>query len=249
MARREAEQSSRAKTQFLSLISHELRTPLASLQMQMELLERRIDEPAERRKDLHTRIRKSVEQLADLVEELLTRAEYSTGQISTSDSEFSIADLVDSVVSTVESKAAKKGLEIEVECPTELSPVYSDRRLLRIAVNNLLTNAIKFTDEGTISISVTQKNRQTRIAVQDTGRGIPTEDQNQIFEAFEKSPPSSSDTPPGLGLGLSIAKKIVGILDGTIDLHSRPEEGSNFIINIPNSRTNRDPDRVASQSQ
>jgi len=226
------------KTQFLSNISHDLRTPLAAIITHAEILRDGM------LGELNTKQRESVrgivnggQQLLDMIDEILTYVRSEGDQIKLTRAEFSIAEVVDQVRMLNQPLAAKKHLTIERLNGDDLPPVYADRDKLRHVLGNLIGNAIKFTqDGGRIWIGFSRRGgngEELLVEVGDTGQGIAREHHELVFREFAQVDASPSRPHHGTGLGLTIARKLVELHDGTIWVDSELGKGSRFFFTVP----------------
>ncbi|PWH13866.1 MAG: ATPase [Anaerolineae bacterium] len=238
-ARRAAEEANRLKSRFLSTISHELRAPLNLIVGLTHLVLEESDEgvstlPERTRRDVE-RVHAYAQHLGGLINDVIDLASSSAGQLRL---HYEIIDLIDTLRVVAESGAQlaqDKGLNWSVTLPTEPTWVWGDRTRLRQAALNLVSNAIKFTSQGQVHLSVSKVAGQARVEVTDTGLGIPPEEQQRIFEAFHRSERSVSEGYPGLGLGLAICKTLVEMHGGQVGVSSSgtPGEGAKFWFTLP----------------
>jgi signal transduction histidine kinase len=231
---RELEVASQHKSQFLANMSHELRTPLNAILGYTELiLDNIYGEVPEKIHDVLDRVEKSGRHLLGLINDVLDLSKIEAGQLTLAANEYSFQDVVQGVVSSVESLASEKQLELAVDLSPALPVGYGDERRIRQVLLNLVGNAIKFTDAGKVEIRVTQAGAQFQVAVADTGPGIDTEHQQRIFQEFQQVDSSPTKTKGGTGLGLAIAKRIVELHGGRIWVESAVGKGSTFCFSLP----------------
>jgi signal transduction histidine kinase len=233
-AKQHAEEASHAKSRFLANVSHELRTPLNAVLGYTELL---IDGlygslPGKAHGVL-SRVQVNGRHLLALINDILDLSKIEAGELLVASQPYSISDLVQSVVSTTEPLAKAKGLVLRASVPEGLPVGIGDERRLTQVLVNLVGNAIKFTDSGSVNIAAEVENGRVRIAIKDTGIGIAPEDQALIFEAFQQGSNAASHGNNGTGLGLAISKRIVEMHGGRIEVHSALGVGSTFIIDLP----------------
>ncbi len=234
VARDYAEKASAVKSNFLRLISHELRTPLASLLLQMERL--RIDPNSELPEDkraLVERMSASTRRLHDLIEGLLQYTRTKAGRVSTTIAAVDAVEVATEALDVARDEAHEKGLSLRLEHQGAIPPLMSDANLVRLILNNLLQNAVRYTQTGGVVLSVHYTGDTHRLAVADSGPGIPAEEQARIFEPFEQGQPVRNKTAPGVGLGLALVKEIADTLGGRIELESAPGNGSTFTLVLP----------------
>jgi PAS domain S-box-containing protein len=239
LARDQALEASRAKSLLLSKVSHELRTPLGGILGYGELLrDNTFGELSAGQKKAVLQIVESANYLTNMVNELLDEAQLSANTATLHEKPFSPAALILQVSSAMEMLAAKKGLQFKIlvdgDIPVE---IVGDERRLRQIMINLMGNAIKFTREGVVSVHLLRPTEEHwAIRVQDTGMGIPGEAHGYIFEAFRQVDSAITRDNRGIGLGLSITKQLVELMNGRIILESEPGKGSTFTIILPISK-------------
>ncbi|HKK86823.1 MAG TPA: ATP-binding protein [Roseovarius sp.] len=257
-AQERAEAANQAKNNFLNIISHELRTPLTSVIGYARFLEnlsvlrsyKALEQAmtpgcaVETRKralaELHSevasmsnRITTSSDHLLNLINDILDRAQLEAEKIKLHPEPLDLKDLVKTVTTGLEIKAAEKGLTLQTDVAAV--PMVADPKRLRQALINVVGNAIKFTESGGIHISSEQDESHVRITVRDTGCGISAEDFEQIFDQFVQVDASVTRRNSGTGLGLAITREIIALHGGTIDVESNLGRGSTFTISIPNN--------------
>jgi len=239
LARDQALEASRTKSQLISKVSHELRTPLGGILGFAELLrDHTFGELNAGQRKATLSVIESANYLTNMVNELLDEAQLSANTATLQEGPFSPTILLQQASSGMEVLAGKKGLKfttgIDENLPQEL---IGDERRLRQIMINLVGNAIKFTQEGSVSIRLSHAtNEYWSIQVTDTGAGIPREAQEYIFEPFRQVNSAITRDNRGIGLGLSITKQLVDLMGGKINLESKPNKGSTFTILLPINR-------------
>jgi PAS domain S-box-containing protein len=242
-----AERASRAKSEFLSSVSHEIRTPLTAILGFLELLGEHPHVqggPGEIAEYLAT-IRQNGRYLVALLDDLLDISRIEAGALRVEREPCSPRAVVSDVVDSLRAKAIAKHLGLEVEYVGTVPPaIATDRLRLRQILANLLDNAIKFTDRGTVRLTVDLIDRKgadplLRFAVSDTGAGMTPADLARSFEPFYRVPSASLDRAAGTGLGLAICERLARRLGGAIDAQSTPGEGSTFTLSIPQGSLDR----------
>ncbi len=236
IAKNTAEEANQAKTTFLANMSHELRTPLNAILGFSNLL--REDAVSEKqRRDLDI-VNRSGEHLLSLINDVLDMAKIDAGRIVIEKAPLDLKDLVSSVMDLMRLRAEEKGLELSMLQTPELCQfVQADGEKLRQVLINLVGNAVKYTERGSVSVSVDSQPAgdhqycRLLLEVRDTGAGIAGEDQGRIFEPFIQA--GKRSTQKGTGLGLAITKKYVEPMGGTIQVESAPGKGSLFRVEIP----------------
>ncbi|MFK7868347.1 MAG: ATP-binding protein [Roseobacter sp.] len=228
-AKERAEAANLAKTRYMTGLSHELRTPLNSIYGFAQILERDEDIPARRRNSITT-IRRSSEHLAGLIEGLLDIARIEAGRLKISRDRINLRVFLHQVSSIFEETAREKNIRFKMET-SKVLPVWVtfDEKRLRQIIINLLSNAIRYTDEGGVLLRIMYRNEVAVIEVSDTGCGIREEDRDRIWEPFERGRGSLAQ---GSGLGLTITKLLVEILGGEIEMESKEGQGSLFRVRV-----------------
>ncbi len=238
----ELEVVSRHKSEFLASMSHELRTPLnAVLGFSEVLLERMFGDLNERQEEYLHDIHGSGKHLLELLNEILDLSKVEAGRMALEYSTFPLRRVLDNTAAMLRERAATHGIELRVEVGPAIDEVYADELRLKQVVLNLVTNAVKFTDDGgSVVIRATRAGPEVLIEVTDTGHGIPPEDRERIFESFQQGGRGPSHEE-GTGLGLTLSRRIVELLGGRMWLDSEVGVGSTFGFSL-RSRA-RDPSR------
>lgn len=232
-ANEELQAANDAKRQLLANVSHELRTPLNAVIGFADVLANGLAGPlAEEQAKQVAMIREAGRQLLELVEALLEAQWLESSEAIVEARPVDVADLVRSAVQILDPLARTKGLALRAETPETLEAV-TDARLIGQVLRNLISNAVKFTHEGGVTVRLLDAGDRFRIAVADTGIGIPKEALPRIFDAFVQVPGSRGEKPEGTGLGLAICKQIAEALGGSIAVESEPGSGSTFTVELP----------------
>lgn len=229
-----AERANRLKSRFLAMISHELGTPLGTIRLRLERLARGLKttlSPPQR--NLMSGMVETLDSFVRLFESLLEYARIEGGRLTTKMETFSLEVLAGEIVDGLRPRAEQKGLELRMAVGPSIPRAWSDSRLVRIILANLVANAIKFTKRGGIDLSITHDSEGHRVMVSDTGPGIPTDLQERMFEPFEQLELLSFKHTPGIGLGLALVKEMVSSLGGRIRVESRMGAGSAFSVILP----------------
>jgi signal transduction histidine kinase len=231
---RQLEVASQHKSQFLANMSHELRTPLNAIlgytEMMVDGLYGNLPDKAQ---GVLERVQSNGKHLLGLINDVLDLSKIEAGQLTLATEEYSVADMVATVMSATESLAKAKNIALVSTVPQGLPRGTGDARRLTQVLLNLVGNAIKFTDEGKVEIRARAQDGRFKISVIDTGPGIARADQAKIFEEFQQVDNTSTRKKGGTGLGLSISRKIVELHGGYIAVESEVGRGSNFKITIP----------------
>ncbi len=231
---RQLEIASQHKSQFLANMSHELRTPLNAILGYAELLVDGIyGELSEKARGVLERVQNNGKHLLGLINDVLDLSKIEAGQLTLSISDYAMPSVIEAVTTATESLAKAKGLTLEAATATDLPLGRGDERRLTQVLLNLVGNAIKFTDTGSVRIAVHAANGYFDVAVSDTGPGIAESDQAKIFEEFRQVDNSDTRRKGGTGLGLSISRRIVELHGGSITVESELGKGSTFHVIIP----------------
>ncbi|HEV3216463.1 MAG TPA: ATP-binding protein [Vicinamibacterales bacterium] len=231
----ELEQASAAKSQFLANVSHELRTPLNAIlgyaAMTLQGVSGELSAP--QRRNL-SRIDANARHLLTLINEILDITRIEAGRMPIQIAAFNLPELLLEVTTELEPIIAKSGLKVDMEVSKDLPVIRSDRQKVKQIVVNLLSNALKFTPQGSITIRARMGDRHdVGIDVIDTGIGIPRTDHQKIFEDFRQVDSTPRRAYGGTGLGLSICRRLATMLRGTLKLESKLGKGSTFTLTLP----------------
>jgi signal transduction histidine kinase len=223
-----------ARLDFIRIAAHELRTPLTSLKLGFDLLAREtrgaLNDEQQRSLDI---LSLSIERLNRLSRNLLDLASMDAGLITLNLQEVELASMFAEAAAVFEGEVKKKGLEMRIVVPSGTRPVRADASRLSQVLYNLVSNAVKYTDEGSITLSADDDgDGMLKISVSDTGTGIPASQRDAIFTRFVKAQ-SAETAREGTGLGLSITKAIVEAHGGSIEVMSRLGVGSTFSFSVP----------------
>lgn len=230
-----AEEIARIGDKFISTMSHELRTPINGISGIIDFLSKEENFPEEYREHFSI-MEASVDNLTVILNDILDLSKIQSGTFDLMICDTELRSIVKHVVELYRKKAEKKGLELFFICPESASiQIRSSRIRLVQVLNNLVSNAIKFTEKGSVTIIVSSLKEtnhciEYKIEVKDTGRGIHKSDHNQIFEAYGQIEQANDRSKTGTGLGLSICKKIMSLMGGQIGLDSSTNTGSNFWV-------------------
>ena len=230
----ELEIVNRHKSEFLANMSHELRTPLNAILGYTELiLDHIYGEVPEKIHEVLQRLEKNGRHLLNLINDVLDLSKIEAGRLTLSLNDYSMADVIQTVSTSLEPLAVEKNLSLKIDVTADLPTGKGDEQRIAQVILNLIGNAIKFTNEGGIKVKASVAKEKFRVAVTDTGPGIADTDQQKIFEEFQQVNGSSTRKKGGTGLGLSISKKIVEMHGGCIWVESAPGKGSTFLFTLP----------------
>jgi signal transduction histidine kinase/CheY-like chemotaxis protein len=239
-ANEQVREATRLKSQFLATMSHELRTPMNAIIGFTRLVRGRgADNLTERQMGNLEKVQLSADHLLNLINEILDLSKVEAGRVDIEAAEFALEPLLQGACNTVGPTLGKAGVQVNCEVASDVGEIYSDEARLRQVVINLLSNALKFTDEGSVTVTAgvgsgaSGVGEHIIISVADTGIGIPEDQLETIFEEFRQVDGSSTRRHQGTGLGLAITKKLVELLGGQISVESVVGEGSTFTIVMP----------------
>lgn len=237
-AKETAEKASRAKTDFLAHMSHEIRTPLTAISGIAEIFEKYQGNLDPKQQQLVRTLNSSTQSLKELVSDILDFSKIESGELELEESPFSLQNLFEQVISIVSVKAHEKGIDFRFDYDdVRRQRILGDRARLRQVLINLVGNAVKFTDKGSVEITATRtlKNGEPylRIDVRDTGIGIDSKHFDMIFERFKQADSSVSRKYGGTGLGLPISQRLARLMGGNITVESALGKGSTFTLMLP----------------
>jgi PAS domain S-box-containing protein len=236
-AKQIAEKSDQLKSAFLANMSHEIRTPLNGIVGFSELLSQN-ELDADQKKKYISIVKTSNNQLLRVIDDILDVSRLETGQLSVSKELFHLNILINELESYVRQEIAKRVKKLSISVQKSLSDtsdmLYSDKQRLYQVLSNLLNNAVKFTEKGSIEFGYSLlSNTKLEFYVKDSGIGIPVSEHESVFKQFKQVEEYTSRKYGGTGLGLSICKGIVELLGGSISVESEPEKGSTFRFDLP----------------
>lgn len=232
MAREQAESVSRLKSDFLSIVSHELRTPLISIIGYNDLLlDGVVGKLTEEQVDALKKIGNNSKRLLELINEILEFTRLEAKVIESK--EIEVSDLIEEIIGETKSLMSESGLNFTWEVEPGLPNIKIDLTMLKVVLKNLISNAVKFTEIGSVIVKAHRKNDGLEISVADTGIGIAQENLPLIFEPFRQIESPLTRQHGGIGLGLYIVKRLLGILGGSIKVESEVGKGSTFRVWIP----------------
>ena len=232
LARRRAEADSRAKDEFLAMLGHELRSPLSPIMTALQLMKRRAGDDIERERMV---IERQARHLTRLVEDLLDVSRVTLGKLEIEKVPIDMADVIAGAIEMCGPLFAQKGHTLTVDVPSSGLPVLGDATRLGQIVSNLLTNAAKYTPAGgRVTVRAAREDDAVVVRIRDTGIGIAPDALGRIFDLFAQERTARQRADGGLGLGLTIVKRLVEAHDGTIEAHSDGAgAGSEFVLRVP----------------
>ena len=247
-ARAVAEEADAAKSAFLSTVSHELRTPLTSVLGFAKIIRKRLEDrifPLVQSDD--KKVQQTIAQVQDnlkvvvsegerltkLIDDVLDLAKIEAGKLEWHMEAVTAADIIGRATAATASLFEQKGLQVETDVAADLPEITGDRDRLIQVVINLISNAVKFTDAGSVTCRAVRRGHDLVVSVTDTGMGIAPADQAKVFERFKQVGDTLTDKPKGTGLGLPICKEIVEHHGGRLWLESEPGKGSTFSFSLP----------------
>ncbi|MBA4318718.1 MAG: hypothetical protein C0412_09975 [Flavobacterium sp.] len=229
-AKNHAEEMNRLKSYFMSNMSHELRTPLVGI---LGISEFMIEELEDECKENAKIINISGKRLLKTISEILDISKLEAEKVTLNYSLLNLTQILQDEIALYSKAAATKNIAIVNQCENENILINSDERLLREIFDNLINNAVKFTNQGLVTVSVELTDDHVVVSVSDTGMGIPSDKLDYIFEEFRQVSEGISRNFEGTGLGLTIVKKFVMLLNGKIEVKSEVNIGSSFIVSLP----------------
>jgi len=227
--RQEADRARNAKSRFLESSSNDIRHHLQTLMLLNGALTKTAAEA--KAQEMLSKQGDALAQLSDLMNSLLEISELESGEVEIDVTEVSIREMFDDLQNEFEYQAQAKGLRLRFDC--DCSVLHSDSTLLSRIIRLLISNAIRYTNDGEVSVSCKHEADGLRIAVQDTGIGIAPDQMANIFDEFYKVDNDSASRNGGLGLGLTIVEQSLGLLNGKIEVESAPGRGSSFSLLVP----------------
>ena len=231
-----AEAANKSKSQFLSNMSHEIRTPINAVLGMNEMILRESSDP--QILEYAENIRTAGNTLLGLVNDILDFSKIEAGKMEIIPVEYALSSLLNDLVNMIQARAEKKGLEFNINAEWSLpSDLYGDEIRFKQIVTNILTNAVKYTEKGSVTLTVTSRKidddtARIRVSVKDTGIGIKQEDLKKLYSAFERIEEKRNRTIEGTGLGMNITQRLLEMMGSQLEVHSVYGEGSDFSFEL-----------------
>jgi len=231
---RQIEEANKLKSEFLSNMSHELRTPLNSVLALTRVLSKSVAASVNKeQQEYFDIIERNAQQLLQLINDILDLSKIEAGKMDVTPTRFSIVDVIEAIVDTARITAREKKIAVNLDIPEDVPVIESDEIRVHQIIQNLVSNAVKFTEEGSVTVAVRFDSRNLYVDVIDTGIGIPEELLPHIFDEFRQVDASPARKYEGTGLGLAIASRSASLLFGNVSATSTVGEGSIFTLTLP----------------
>ncbi len=235
-AKKQAEENVWAQSRFLANMSHEVRTPLNGIQGMINLIKESRD--LEEINQYTAPLLSSVDHLRQIVDDILDLSKSDAGQIELDESDVSLWHILDDLEALYRPQTAQKQIDLQIKLSSNVPRmIHVDAFRLRQVLYNLMSNAVKFTEQGSVSVHISTQHisqqRLLKVAISDTGVGINAQEQTHIFDVFRQASAGTAHSHGGSGLGLSICRNLIEVMDGVISVQSEPGEGSEFWFTLP----------------
>jgi NtrC-family two-component system sensor histidine kinase KinB len=223
------------KSDFMAAVSHEFRTPLTSINMSVDILRQKLlGEVTPAQQELLESSKKDCDRLTKMVKDLLQLSKLESGKLEVKEERVDLVKIIEAAMQPMQLQFKEKGVTLLFDSEKKVPKFIGDEQQLTWVISNLLTNALRYTNlGGKVEIIASQINKNIRIDVSDTGRGIPAEYIDKIFDKFVQVKQQPDTTPGSVGLGLAIAKEIVDMYGGNISVKSEVNKGTTFTILLP----------------
>lgn len=228
-------EANRLKSEFIGILSHQLRTPLSNLRWVLEMMiSGKVSSISEKQSEYFRLLRENSDRMHELIKNLLIAARIEAAELPFKKEEFSLENLIESTIKDFEPFAKASNVEIFFVKEKDLPKLYADRSKIKLVIENLLDNAIRYTKGGgKIKMSLKKKKRKLYFEIKDEGVGIPREEQKYIFQKFFRAKNILRYQTQGFGLNLYISKHIIEKSGGKIGFESQEEKGSRFYFFLP----------------
>ncbi|NNB99426.1 PAS domain-containing protein [Corallococcus exiguus] len=252
-ARRQAEalaELDRAKTAFFSNVSHEFRTPLTLMLGPLGDVLADVEHPLEpAHRERLAIVQRNSQRLHKLVNSLLDFSRLEAGRMRATFEPTDLGPLTAGLASAFDSLVKRAGLRLQVDCPPLSTPVWVDRDLWEKVVLNLLSNAFKFTFQGTLTVRLRERDGRVELSVSDTGTGIPTHELPRVFDRFHRVECAKGRSHEGSGIGLALVRELVELHGGRVAVESTPGQGSTFTVSLPTGTAHLPPEQLRASSR
>jgi two-component system, OmpR family, phosphate regulon sensor histidine kinase PhoR len=228
-------EANRMKSEFISIVSHQLRSPLTNLKWTLDFLtSREMKDDPEKKMEYYKILKENAGRMGELIDNLLIVSRMEQGRMMVKKEEFSLEDLIDDLVSAFQPFLQASNIKIDFVAEPDFPKVFVDRYQMKLLIDNLLSNAIRYTKGGgRVAIRLFVKNNNLIFEIKDTGVGIPKADQKYIFQKFFRAQNAAQQQTQGSGLGLYIARSVVESAGGKIYFKSDEGKGSTFWFSLP----------------
>lgn len=225
-------EASRLKSEFISIVSHQLRSPLTNLRWAIDFL--LSDDLGGKQKDYFKILKENSLRMSELIDNLLIVSRLEQGKFPTKKEEISLKELSEEIIKSFQPFAAASNIQVELSAQENLPKIFMDSFQIRLILENILNNAIRYTKEkGKVIVRISQKNKNLLFEAEDNGVGIPQEDKKFIFQKFFRAQNVLRYQTQGSGLGLYITKTIIENIGGKIGFESEEQKGSTFWFTLP----------------
>lgn len=221
------------RNEFFANITHELKTPLTYIKGYTQAIKKNLYQSEKEKNDYLTIIENETNQMNNLMDDLMDLSKIEEGKLNLHMEDLDLIELMETVVNKGKFKASKKGLHITYQAPDQVALIFADGQRMEQIFTNLLENAIRYTEQGSIHVNISYKLNAIVVEISDTGIGIAASDLPLLFDRFYRVDKSRSRSSGGTGLGLSIVKKLVEVHKGTIDLESVQHKGTKVTVTFP----------------
>ena len=224
------------REEFISVVSHELRTPIAIAEGNISNAQLMVHKNHDQHSvtDALEKAHDQIIFLSEMINDLSTLSRAERGKLSVDRDTINVKELIDELAKLYHEQAYEKGIKLQIRNDNHLEILHSSKLYVKEILQNFLTNAIKYTEKGAVTIGATSKSSGTQFYVEDTGIGISQSDKNKIFDKFFRSEDFRTKQYKGTGLGLYITKKLCDLLDAKLNVESELNKGSSFTVFIPN---------------
>ena len=226
---------SRMKSEFINIVSHQLRSPLTNIKWTFELLtSKELDIAAEKVEEYMSNVKDNVARMVELIDDLLIVSRIEQGKIPMRKKETALSPLINDLVSRYKVFAEASHIELNFYCQKNMSKIFVDPSLIKLVVENLIDNAIRYTrGGGKVQIQLKKEGKNILFSIKDTGVGIPKKEQRYIFQKFFRAENALKERTRGSGLGLYVCRSIIKRAGGRIWFDSREGEGTTFYFTLP----------------